>query len=57
MLLQPKQEFKKKKFQDKIKGILEQVVANSSNFLTTFQESNALLKNMDRHMTALLEKL
>jgi hypothetical protein len=52
----PKQE-KKKKFQDKLKGILEKVVSNSSNFLTTFQESTALLKNMDRHMETILEKL
>jgi hypothetical protein len=52
----PKQE-KKKKFQDKLEGILEKVVSNSSSFLTTFQESTALLKNMDRHMAAILEKL
>jgi hypothetical protein len=51
----PKQE-KKKKFQDKLEGILEKVVSNSSSFLTTFQESTALLKNMDRHMAAILEK-
>ena len=47
----PKQE-KKKKFQDKLEGILEKVVNNSSSFLTTFQESMALLKNMDMHMAA-----
>jgi hypothetical protein len=52
----PKQE-KKKKFQDKLEGILEMVVSNSSSFLTTFQESTALLKNIDRHMAANLEKL
>jgi hypothetical protein len=52
----PKQE-KKMKFQDKLEGILEKVVSNSSSFLTTFQESTALLKNMDRHMAAILEKL
>jgi hypothetical protein len=50
----PKQE-KKKKFQDKLKGILEKVVSNSPGFLTTFQKSTALLKNMDRHMAAILE--
>lgn len=41
----------------KIEDILEQVVSNSFNFLATFQESTALLKNMDRHMAAILEKL
>jgi hypothetical protein len=52
----PKQE-KKKKFQDKLEGILEKVVSNSSSFLTTFQESTTLLKNMDMHMATILEKL
>ncbi|CAA9492270.1 MAG: hypothetical protein AVDCRST_MAG96-1567 [uncultured Segetibacter sp.] len=52
----PKQD-KKKKFQDKLEVILEKVVSNSSSFLTTFQESTTLLKNMDRHMAAILEKL
>jgi hypothetical protein len=52
----PKQE-KKKKFQDKLKRILEKVVSNLCNFLTTFQESMAFLKSMDRHMAAILEKL
>jgi hypothetical protein len=32
-------------------------VSNSSSFLTTFQEITALLKNMDRHMVVILEKL
>jgi hypothetical protein len=53
----PKQEKKKKKFQENLEIILEKVVSNSSSFLTTFQESTALLKNMDRHMAAILEKL
>ncbi len=53
----PKQEKKKKKFQDNLEVILEKVVSNSTSFLTTFQESTALLKNMDRHMAAILEKL
>lgn len=52
----PKQK-KKEKFQDKLEVILEKVVSNSSSFLATFQESTALLKNMDRHMAAILEKL
>ena len=54
---EPKQDEKKKKLQDKIYGILEQILTNSSNFLTTFQETTALLKSMDRHMAAILEKL
>jgi hypothetical protein len=53
----PKQEKKKKKFQENLEIILEKVVSNSSSFLTTFQESIALLRNMDRHMAAILEKL
>jgi hypothetical protein len=48
---------KNKKFQDKLEGILEKDVSNSSSFLTTFQEITALLKNMDRHMVVILEKL
>jgi hypothetical protein len=52
----PKQE-KKKKFQDKLEGILEKVASNSSSFLTTFQENMALLKNMDKHMATILKKL
>jgi hypothetical protein len=51
----PKQE-KKKKFQDKLEGLLEKIVSNSSSFLITFQESMALLKNMDRYMATILEK-
>ena len=51
----PKQE--KKKFQDKLEGILENVVSNSSSFFTIFQESTTLLKNMDRHMATILKKL
>ena len=41
----------------KIEDILEQVVSNSFNFLATFQESTALLKNMDCYMARILEKL
>ena len=48
----PKQEKKKKKFQEN----LENVVSNSSSFLTTFQENTALLKNMDRHMANFFRK-
>jgi hypothetical protein len=53
----PKQEKKKKKLQDNLEIFLDKIVSNSSSFLTTFQESTALLKNMDRHMAAILEKL
>ena len=53
----PKQEKKKNEFQKNVEIILEKVVSNSSSFLTTFQESTALLKNMNRHMAAILEKL
>lgn len=46
-----KQEKKKKKFHDNLEVISEKVV-----FLTIFHEIMALLKNMDRHMAAILGK-
>jgi len=52
----PKQD-KEKKILERLEVILEKVVSNSSSFVTTFQESTALLINMDRHMGAILEKL
>jgi hypothetical protein len=52
----PTTQEKKKKTQDKIGGLLEQVIGNSSALLTTFQESTNFLKNMDRNFAALLEK-
>ena len=48
---------KKKKFQDKMEGFLEQIVSNSSNLIASFQTTKKLLKNMDVHMTALVQKL
>jgi hypothetical protein len=53
----PEQEKKKKKFQENLEIILENVVSNSSSILTFFQENTALLKNMDMHIAAILEKL
>jgi len=47
----------KKKIQERLEVILDKVVSNSSSFFTTFQESMALLKNIDRHMASILEKL
>ena len=52
----PKQD-KKKKFQDKLEGILEKVVFNSCNIFTTFQESAALLKKMNKYITIILKTL
>jgi len=48
---------RKKKFQDKIEGYLEQIISNSSNLIASFQATINLLKNMDAHMTALVQKL
>ena len=48
---------KKKKFQDKMGGFLEQIVSNSSNLITSFQITKNLLMNMDAHMTTLVQKL
>ena len=48
---------KKKKFQDKMEGFLEQIVSNSSNLIASFQATTDLLKNMDAHMTTLVQKL
>ena len=47
---------KKKKIQEKIELLLEQVVGNSGALLSSFQESINILKNMDRNFVALLEK-
>jgi 5-methylcytosine-specific restriction endonuclease McrBC GTP-binding regulatory subunit McrB len=48
---------KKKKFQDKMEGFLEQIVSNSSNLIASFQATTDLLKNMDAHMATLVQKL
>ena len=47
----------KKKFQDKMEGFLKQIVSNSSNLIASFQATINLLKNMDAHMTTLVQKL
>jgi hypothetical protein len=51
----PTQE-KKKKTQEKIETLLEQVVGNSEALLASFQESTAILKNMDKNFAALIAK-
>ena len=51
----PTQE-KKKKTQEKIETLLEQVVGNSGALLASFQESTAVLKNMDKNFAALIAK-
>ena len=48
---------KKKKFQDKMEGFLEQIVRNSSNLIASFQATTDLLKNIDTHMATLVQKL
>ena len=48
---------KKKKFQDKMKGFLKQIVSNFSNLIASFQATTDLLKNMDAHMATLVQKL
>jgi hypothetical protein len=52
----PSTQEKKKKTQEKIEGLLQQVVGNSTILISTFQQSTELLKNMDRNFAALLEK-
>ena len=52
---QPTQE-KKKKIQEKIENLLEHVVGNSGALLASFQESTAILKNMDKNFAALIAK-
>jgi hypothetical protein len=52
----PNTQEKKKKSQDKIEGLLQQVVGNSTILISTFQQSTDLLKNMDRNFAALLER-
>ena len=48
---------KKNKILDNLKEFLEKVVFNASSFLSTFQENIVLLKNIDKLMAAILEKL
>ena len=48
---------KKKNFQDKMKRFLKQIVSNYSNLIASFQATINLLKNMDAHMTTLVQKL
>jgi hypothetical protein len=52
----PSTQEKKKKIQEKIEILLEQVVGNSAALLTSFQESTNLLKNMDKNFAALIDK-
>jgi len=40
-----------------MEGFLEHIVSNSSNLTASFQEITDLLKNMDAHMVALVQKL
>ena len=47
---------KKKKTGEKLESLLEQVVGNSGALLASFQESTAILKNMDKNFAALLAK-
>jgi hypothetical protein len=43
----PKSQEKKKTNQEKMHGLLEQVISNSSTLISSFQQSMDLLKNMD----------
>lgn len=52
----PSTQDRRKKTQEKIEILLEQVVGNSGALLTSFQESTTILKNMDRNFAALLDK-
>jgi hypothetical protein len=56
-LLELFQSKRKRKFQNKLDWILEKVVFNSYNILTTFQESTTLLKNMDKYIATILKSL
>ena len=49
-------QYKKKKTQEKIEFMLEQVVGNSGALLSSFQESTNILENMDKIFAAFLEK-
>ena len=48
---------KKNKTKEKIEILLEHVVRNSWAFFASFQESTAILKNMDKNFDALIAKL
>jgi hypothetical protein len=42
---------------DKLEGILEQVITNNKELVTTFQVTSTLLKNMDDQLAILVQKL
>lgn len=46
----------KKSHQDKLNGLLEQVVTDSTTLICTFEQSTNSLKNMDKFFIVLLEK-
>ena len=48
---------KKKKYHDIMKRILEHIVNNSLNLIAFFQATTYILKNMNAHMAALVQKL
>jgi hypothetical protein len=52
----PKSQEKRKTNQEKMHGLLEQVISNSSTLISSFQQSTDLLKNMDKNFATLLEK-
>jgi hypothetical protein len=52
----PKVQQKRKTNKEKMHGLLEQVISNSTTLISSFQQSTNLLKNMDKNFAALLEK-
>ena len=46
----------KKKTQEKIETLLKHVVGNSGALIASFQESTAILKNIDKNFAALIAK-
>jgi hypothetical protein len=52
----PKSQEKRKTNQEKMHGLLEQVIKNFSTLISSIQQSMDLLKNMDKNFATLLEK-
>ena len=50
----PPTQKKEKNIQEKIETLLEHVVGNLKALLASFQESTAILKNMDKNFVALI---
>ena len=48
---------RQEKNQNNLEVILKRVVSDFTTFLTTFQETTTLLKNIDRYATIILKKL